>query len=70
MECLSQIKIAFFIGFIFLSKMHNIINKPVYCLKTHEQCTFFLCVGGSDLVDLILPLEKEYLVIRFYFCNC
>ena len=71
MECWSQIKktycILFFIGLIFLSKMHNIITKPMYFLKTHEHCTLFVCVGSSDHVDLILTLMSTWTWNNLYF---
>ena len=44
---------------IFLSKKHDIITKSLQCSKTHLHCPFFVCVGGSDPVDLHLPLVKS-----------
>ena len=43
---------------IFLSNMQGVVTKPQKVLKTHLHCLFSVCVGGSDPVDLHLPLLK------------
>ena len=66
-KCLSQIKETYckkYIGLVFLLKMHNIITKPLYFFKT--PFALFVCfgVGGSDPVDLSLPLNQTTLHSR------
>ena len=53
-----QQKLFLLMELIFLSNMQSIVTKPQKVLKTHLHCLFSVCVGGSDPVDLHLPLLK------------